>query len=645
MTTDMGNFGGERKGTYLMAAAALCAAICAMAPETLAGSTGTAGDAEPACEYASPEFLAVAHDGGSVFVTCATGQKVVRVGLDGGKLGEWALRRRFAGDARVNPTGIAAAGGFVYVTCGVQAGELQKFREDGTFVGSAKVGHSPRAPVVSPDGSTVYVMNRFPAKVTEVDAATMKVRAEVRVLREPFAAGIGAGGRMLFVANMLPYCAATNGVVAASVSVIDTATRDVRHVMLPNGSTGVRGLGVSPDGASVYVTHTMGRYQLPTTQLERGWMNTAALSVFDGATGEYVNTVLLDDVDHGAANPWGVAATADGKTLVVAHAGTREISVIDRVALHDRLAKAARGEGGSARRAEDVPNDFSFLASIRRRVLAGGDGPRGVAAVGRTVMTALYFADAVSTFDLDGMAAAATARQVASRRDLSKDPVRRGEMLYNDGSMCFQQWQSCASCHPDGRMDGLNWDLLNDGMGNPKQTKSEVFSYCTPPTMVTGIRKDMHTCNAAGISHIQFAVRPEEDVRCIDAYCAAMKPAPSPYLVDGALSDRARRGAVLFKKAGCAYCHTSESKSPGGEPLWTDLRSYDLGLGIGNEAGRSFDTPTLAECWRTAPYLYDGRALTMEELLTTANPGDRHGMTSDLTEEEVKDLAEYVLSL
>ena len=34
--------------------------------------------------------------------------------------------------------------------------------------------------------------------------------------------------------------------------------------------------------------------------------------------------------------------------------------------------------------------------------------------------------------------------------------MRRGEMLWNDGTMCFQHWQSCASCHPEGRMDALN---------------------------------------------------------------------------------------------------------------------------------------------------------------------------------------------
>jgi hypothetical protein len=57
------------------------------------------------------------------------------------------------------------------------------------------------------------------------------------------------------------------------------------------------------------------------------------------------------------------------------------------------------------------------------------------------------------------------------------------------------------------------------------------------------------------------------------------------------------------------------------------------------------DTPTLIECWRTAPYLHDGRAATMRDVLGEANPDDRHGRTSGLTPIELSDLAEYVLSL
>ena len=594
--------------------------------------------AASAQSYLSPEFLAPAPDGGA-YVTEATAARVAEVSRDGRVVRQWPVA--------ANPTGIAAGGGFVYVTCGEANGELRKYAPDGACVKTAAVGHSPCGPVLSRDGRTVYVLNRFLAQVSVLDAEKMTVVKTVKALREPFAATLGAEGKLLFVANLLPYCASTNDVVAAAVSVVDTRTFAVRHVMLPNGSTGVRGIASSPDGKSVYVTHTMGRYQLPSTQLERCWMNTAALSVFDGATGAYVNTVLLDDVDRGGANPWGVAVTADGRTLVVAHAGTCELSLIDRAALHDRLAKAAKGESASGivKSAEDVPNDLAFLVSIRRRVLAGGNGPRGVLLSGRTAVTALYFEDAVSLFNLDDPAARAKVIPLGPKPDLSRDRARRGEMLYNDGSMCFQQWQSCASCHPDGRVDGLNWDLLNDGMGNPKQTRSELYNHVTPPTMITGIRKDMHACNAAGLIHIQFVTRPEEDVYCFDAYVEKMKPVPSPYLVNGKLSARAQRGEKLFRQAKCADCHTPDKKAPGGEPLWTDLKLYDVGVGTATETGRKFDTPTLAECWRTAPYLYDGRALTMEEVLTICNPNDKHGETSKLTPEQVKDLAEYVLSL
>jgi len=49
--------------------------------------------------------------------------------------------------------------------------------------------------------------------------------------------------------------------------------------------------------------------------------------------------------------------------------------------------------------------------------------------------------------------------------------------------------------------------------------------------------------------------------------------------------------------------------------------------------------------WRTAPYLFDGRAVTMRDVLTTYNPEDRHGITSNLSEQEIADLIEYILSL
>jgi mono/diheme cytochrome c family protein len=94
--------------------------------------------------------------------------------------------------------------------------------------------------------------------------------------------------------------------------------------------------------------------------------------------------------------------------------------------------------------------------------------------------------------------------------------------------------------------------------------------------------------------------------------------------VDGKLSTSARRGKKLFfdRKVGCAACH------PAG--LFTSLKPYDVGAG-------SLDTPTLIEIWRTDPYLRD--------VLTTANPRDRHGKTSHLTNAQLDDLVAYLESL
>jgi YVTN family beta-propeller protein len=539
-----------------------------------------------------------------------------------------------------SPTGLAltADGKTLLVTIGEPKGLLALVDTASGKLRQIAVGHSPSAVAVSPDGRLAYVCNRFNHTVSVLDLQAAKETATIAVLREPIACGLTPDGRWLYVANHLPMGRADRDYSGAAVSVIDTQSNAVTATLaLPNGSTGVRGLCVSPDGAFVYVSHLLARYQLPTTQLERGWMNTNALSVLDAAGKAYVNTVLLDDVDLGAANPWGVTCSADGALLLVTHAGTHELSVIDRKAMHEKLAKVAKGERVSqvSATAEDVPNDLSFLVGLRRRLALSGNGPRAVLAVDKQAYVAEYYTDSLGVVNLD-------AEAVHRPRSLALGPPREptqerlGERAFNDAQICFQHWQSCASCHPDARADGLNWDLLNDGMGNPKQTKSMLLATQTPPVMVTGIRDSAETAVRSGMRFILFAVRPDEELKAIDAYLRALKPVPSPYLDEGGLNKAAKRGRKLFEKAGCVQCHP--------EPLFTNLRTYNVGSGLGRHLETAFDTPTLVENWRTAPFLYDGRAATVKEVVTIFNPGDTHGRTSGLSEKEIDDLVEYVLS-
>jgi cytochrome c peroxidase len=158
--------------------------------------------------------------------------------------------------------------------------------------------------------------------------------------------------------------------------------------------------------------------------------------------------------------------------------------------------------------------------------------------------------------------------------------------------------------------------------------------------MSLGKRDAAETAVRSGIRHILFTQQPEEVAVAMDAYLKALKPVPSPLLVNGKLSERARRGAKLYANSNvdCSSCHP--------QGLFTDLRHYDTGTaGPLDQGVTQFDTPTLIEVWRTAPYLHDGSAATVRDLLTIRNKDDRHGRTSHLTPQQIDDLVEYVLSL
>jgi len=585
-------------------------------------------------QWLSPHVLA-GGKGNVLYVAAATSKKVIVFDPASEKVtGEIPLP--------CLPSGMALSSDALrlYVTAASSSGEVytvDTVTRSATLL--ARVGHTPNSPLLSPDGKTLYVCNRFNNDVSVIAASSGNVLGRIPVLREPIAAALTQDGSMLVVANHLPAGRSDQDYVAAAISLLDTQENQaLAAIGLPNGSTGLQGLCVSPEGVYAYVTHILGRHQLPTAQLERGWMNTNALSIIDLRSRTWLNTVLLDDVDLGAANPWDVKCTSDGRYLIVSLSGTRELCLIDREGLHARLSRAALGEQITAvtRRPDDVLNDFSFLVPFKQRIKLQGEGPRGLAVVGAKVFAAEYFTDSLGVIDLE-KGNPWKARSVPLQASVPLSDVRRGEMLFHDAGLCFQQWQSCASCHPsEGRADVLNWDLLNDGIGNHKNTKSLLLAHRTPPAMSLGVRASAEVAVRSGLRFILFAVRPQSDAVAIDRYLESLTAVPSPYLIDGKPEPAALRGRQVFHDAGCASCHS--------EPYYTNGRLYDVGTGLAADSTDAFDTPTLVEVWRTAPYLHDGRAATIREVLTVHNANDKHGRTSELTDEQITDLAEFVLT-
>ncbi|OAV72928.1 putative thiol oxidoreductase [Bacteroidales bacterium Barb6] len=519
------------------------------------------------------------------------------------------------------PTGLLLAGDWAYVTTFSAEGQLQIVSlASGKTAAVVPAGSGACAPTASPDGKRVYVCNQYAGTVSEIDVERRQTVRTVRVLREPKSAVVDKSGRYLYVANFLPVGRADADVVASCVSVIDLKTfTKVKDIPLANGSNALRSMCITPDGKYIYVSHNLGRFTVPTSQLQQGWMNTSAFSIIDTHTQTFAGAILADEPERGAAGIWGIACNE--ASVFVLHSGTHEVSVIDHKALRRKFEqypdKAA------------LDYDLNFLYGIRRRIPLEGNGPRYMALAGDKLLVPTYFADILNVMDIHTLAVSAVNLNPAR----TESSEQKGEKYFNDASNCFQNWQSCNGCHPgDARMDGMNWDLMNDGVGNSKNCKSLLFSHATPACMISGIRDAAETAVDAGFRFIQFFELDKESLNCVNAYLKALQPVPSPYLVGGKLSAKAEEGRKVFDRLNCGDCHSGT--------YYTDMKLHRIGEDIEFEHG--WDTPALREVWRTAPYLFDGRAANMKDVFET----HRHGIEkAKPSRKDIEALTEYVNSL
>lgn len=554
--------------------------------------------------------------GDSLYVADETGKTIYKLSLSG------EIKKTYHSQRQIN--NLVTDGTDIYALEGSHDGSLFKLSADLVMEDGIIVGHTPTDMAIV--GSKGYITNRFSGTVSVVQLSNLKLTKEIKIEgREPIAAV--AAGKDIYVACHLPDEATSESVMSANVAIIDSASDSVTKTLaLVNGASGVKDICVSPDGATVYVSHVIGRYAYPTTQLDRGWINTNGFSIIDTATKSVTCAVLLDEVDEGAANPWGITVSGDGKYLCVALSGVNEVMVVNISKMNTKInAVAKKSASRVVDTLDDIANYLPFLNNCRERVEVGV-GVRAIAEKDGILYCGLYFDGAIDTVKLSDL----STKKITFVTQPEASIVRQGQILWSDANNCYQKWESCNSCHPDAIVDGFNWDNLNDGLGGGgKSAKSMLYAHRTPPVMITGIRPSAEAAVAAGMKFIQFNTMSTESLNKIDEYLKSLAPLKSPVFTEyGTLTESAEAGKALFEK-NCASCHPA--------PLYTDMKTHDVGTKHYDGDSGLYDTPTLVEVWRTGPYMHDGSLNTIEEVV-------KH-FAKNLSDTEVKQLADYVRSI
>ena len=557
-----------------------------------------------------------------------------------------------------------------------------------TITKEIPVGYYPFAVDVYEPNGIAYVANRFGGDISVVDLDAGQEIRRFPFGREPIALAVTPDGKKLIVVPQNPEDQAVESGITLTIRIFNTENGEVKKLRLRNGIINGRDVIITPDGRFAFLTCILGHFNNVPTHVDGGWMAENMIAAIDMEVDQYADTFYLDDFGRGAANPWGIRCSPDMQFLAVAHSGSCEITLLNLPKIYqilDARPHSSRPGFGAMTTTFYRAGDNSLPA--RMRIPAGAYGVRQLAIHENRIYFTAYFEDSIGRIDcvftepieqvrgfmLDPKTVAQPVRleeplvfadttalpllfEEMTPLDLMKGiyferkiarlgpkpvltDIRFGDLLFHDSLICYEQWISCVTCHPDGRADCLNWDLLNDGIGNPKNTKSMVLSHETPPAMISGVRESAEIAVRSGIKSILFATRPEKEAEAMDAYLKSLRPVPSPYLVNGELSEAAQRGRILFNSAstGCSDCHPA--------PLFTDLQLHDVGTRTYRDARTAFDTPTLVEVWRTSPYLHDGRYITMKELIIEGKHVDTDGRFSKLSEQEIDDLVEYVLSL
>ncbi|HVX15214.1 MAG TPA: cytochrome c peroxidase [Pirellulales bacterium] len=524
-----------------------------------------------------------------------------------------------------HPSAIArAADGHRVAVTATYAGTLDLFDfDDGRLspVGSITVGFHPMGVAIAADSRTAYVALEGASAVAVIDLEQRVVLDRIDVGRWPRWLALSPDGSRLAVG--------TSG--DQSVSVVDTDSRAMVFQERLQGLN-IGHLVTSADGKYAYSPWMIYRQNpIDAQNIRAGWVLGSRIARVRLDEPARRQAMTLDERGKAVADPHGIALTSDEEWLVASAAGTHELLVY-------RLPGLVLQDFGG-------PGDHinpALAHDDRRyyRVPLGGR-PMGlrIAKDNRRVFVANYLDNSVQVVDLEERQVAAT---VSLGGPEAPSLARRGEAIFYDGRRSLDQWYSCHSCHYEGGTNATVMDTLNDGSNRTFKTVLPLYNVAdTAPWTWHGWQKDLNAAMRKSLTETMLGPRPsDDDVAALLAFLSSLEPPPNPNRTStGALSEAAQRGEHVFRgaKAGCTACHRGE--------CFTDGEIHDVGLGSPRDEYAGFNTPSLLGLYHRVRLLHDGRAKTLDDVLTGPHDPQKVTGEGELSAAERADLIEYLKSL
>jgi YVTN family beta-propeller protein len=486
-------------------------------------------------------------------------------------------------------------------------------------VGVIKVGAFPRGLVFAPDGNRFFAAIAGKDEVLQIDWVKQKILKRWPAPHEPRHLALSKDGKWLAAASSR----------SAQVRCWNLDSGKLHWERKIEDAFNLRGLAFASDDQAILCVHNIRReFPVSKDNIEEGWVIDSRVTKL-ALQADVVPSawqIALDIRGKAIGDPDGLAISHDGKTMAIAAGGTHELLLLDAPALPWNA-----GDPG------DVIDSDLQKRGFRRIELGGRPMAVAVNKSNNEAVVANYLLDAIQVVDIQKGTILRTI-PLGSPEKIS--PARKGEALFYDARRSHHQWFSCNTCHVDGHTCCLSFDTLNDGFyGKPKMTPSLFNVSKTGPWTWHGWQKDLGAAVKHSLTKTMFGPEPSKaEIADMLAFLETLTPPPNPNLnPDGSLSPEAQRGKRIFHgKAGCTRCHRGT--------YYTSNGTYDVGLEPDGGPYKLWNPPSLIGLYDRGPYLHDGRAKSLQDLLQRHHrPQMLDG--EELTPAERADLIAYLLSL